>query len=107
MRRLGRLVATGTRRPPTTFASTEMAPGAHRQFKSRGGKDAVVNALHLCGWGNHTGCHGVAHSAEGNELGWSCNSWEDPATKPVLYRGVMCWLTPDGRVVDVKPNPVF
>jgi hypothetical protein len=30
-----------------------------------------------------------------------------PALIPVLYRGVMSWLTPDGRVVDVKPEPDF
>jgi hypothetical protein len=57
--------------------------------------------------GNAVGCHGVAHSAEGHELGWSCNSWQDPAHVPILYRGVMSWLTPDGSVVDVKPEPDF
>lgn len=79
----------------------------HRQFKSRGGKDILVNALHLCGWGNHTGCHGVAHSAEGGELGWSVNSWENPALKPVLYRGVLRWLTDYGPPTDVEPEPTF
>jgi hypothetical protein len=79
----------------------------HRQFASRGGRSTVENGLHLCGWGNHTGDHGVAHSAEGHELGWSVHSWDKPALVPVLYRGVMSWLTPDGRVVDVKPDPIF
>jgi hypothetical protein len=81
----------------------------HRKYASRQGKSEVVNALHVCGMGNvlGAGCHGVAHSAEGHELGWSVHSWDDPALVPVLYRGVMSWLTPDGRVVDVKPDPIF
>lgn len=79
----------------------------HRKYRSRGGQHTVENALHLCGWGNHTGCHGVAHSAEGHELGWSVHSWSDPAHVPVLYRGTLMWLTPDGRVVDVGPEPSF
>ena len=85
-------------------AATEMH---HRRLKSRGGQNAVENGLHLCGWGNHTGCHGTAHSGEGHELGWSVNSWADPKLVPVLYRGVMSWLTDDGRVVDVGPEPNF
>jgi hypothetical protein len=87
--------------------ATEATEIHHRKYRSRGGGNEVANLIHLCGWGNHTGCHGVAHSAEGGELGWSCNSWTDPALTPVLYRGVMSWLTPDGRVVDVKPDPLF
>jgi hypothetical protein len=85
----------------------------HRLFKSRGGGHDVVNLLGLCGGagglsgGNHSGCHGIAHSAEGHELGLSVHSWDKPALVPVLYRGVMSWLTPDGRVVDVGPEPSF
>ena len=79
----------------------------HRKYRSRGGGHEVSNLIYLCGWGNHTGDHGVAHSAEGHELGWSVHSWDNPAHVPVLYRGVMSWLTPDGRVVDVKPDPIF
>jgi hypothetical protein len=81
----------------------------HRKYASRGGKSEIVNALHLCGMGNvlGAGCHGVAHSAEGHELGWSVNSWGNPALTPVLYQGELAWLTNDGRTVDVKPEPVF
>lgn len=79
----------------------------HRKYRSRGGGHEVSNLIHLCGWGNHTGCHGTAHSAEGHELGWSVNSWDDPAHKAVLYRGVMRWLTPDGRAEPVGEEPVF
>lgn len=85
----------------------------HRKYKSRGGGHEVSNLLALCGGpsglagGNHSGCHGVAHSGEGHELGWSAHSWEDPALVPVLYRGELRWLTSDGRAVDVKPDPDF
>ena len=74
----------------------------HRKFKSRGGKNELVNALHLCGWGNHTGCHGEAHTdPERTVDGWSVNSWDDPRSKPVLYRGRWVFLLPDGGVADV------
>lgn len=72
----------------------------HRKYKSRGGKDEVVNLLHLCGWGNHTGCHGVAHSTRGHELGWSVNSWADPADVAVTFAdGIDRELKPDGSRV--------
>lgn len=81
----------------------------HRQYLSRGGGHEVSNLFHCCGLGNiqTAGCHGTAHSGEGHELGWSVNSWADPKLVPVLYRGVMSWLTDDGRVVDVGPEPNF
>jgi hypothetical protein len=81
----------------------------HRKYVSRGGKSEIVNALHLCGMGNvlGAGCHGVAHSAEGHELGWSVNSWADPALTPVLWRGGMSWLTTDGRVEPAGLEPNF
>lgn len=58
----------------------------HRQYRSRGGRHEVVNLLHLCGSGNHTGCHGTAHTAMGAEAGWSVHSWATPAEVPVNYR---------------------
>jgi 5-methylcytosine-specific restriction endonuclease McrA len=79
----------------------------HRKYRSRGGGHEVSNLIYLCGWGNHTGCHGVAHSAEGHELGWSVNSWGNPQLSPVHYRGEQTWLTTDGRAVPVKPEPDF
>lgn len=81
----------------------------HRKYRSRLGKHEVENLVALCGMGNvkSAGCHGVAHSGEGHELGWSVHSWDDPALIPVLYRGVLSWLTRDGRVVDVGPEPNF
>lgn len=85
----------------------------HRKYKSRGGGHEVSNLLALCGGaggvpgGNFAGCHGVAHSAEGHELGWSVNSWGDPALTPVLYRGVMSWLTDQGEAVPVGNDHKF
>ena len=59
----------------------------HRKYKSRGGKDTTANCLHLCGWGNHTGCHGLAHSANPPE-GWAVHSWDIPTIAPAaLARG--------------------
>lgn len=68
----------------------------HRQYLSRGGGHELSNLFHCCGVGNSAGCHGTAHSGEGHELGWSVNSWGDPKLTPVLYRGVLVYLTPDG-----------
>src|SRR5690554_5398469 len=51
----------------------------HRQYRSRGGEDVIQNALLLCGWGNHTGCHGIAHTAVGEARGWSVRSGFNPA----------------------------
>ena len=74
----------------------------HRQFLSRGGVHAAWNLIHLCGMGNTSGgCHGKAHGGDGEALGWSVHSWDDPQHVPVLYRGVEKWLTGWGSAVDV------
>ncbi len=81
----------------------------HRQYKSRGGKDTIQNALLLCGWGNNANqgwCHGTAHNdPEAVISGWSVASWDSPANKPVLYRGAWVflldrepWIEPMGEV---------
>jgi hypothetical protein len=57
----------------------------HIQYRSRGGSETLENALHLCGWGNHTGCHGVAHSGRAGEAkGWSVRTGFKPGVVPVL-----------------------
>lgn len=74
----------------------------HRLYKSRGGNHALENLLHLCGWGNHTGCHGVAHSGvKGDLLGWAIHMGGDPLLVPVMYRGVKSFLLADGEVQPV------
>ena len=64
----------------------------HRKFRSRGGTHDPSNLIHLCGFGNHTGCHGIAHSERGHELGWSVHSWDEPARVPVRYPDGSWWL---------------
>lgn len=57
----------------------------HRQYRSRSGSDVASNLLDLCGWGNHTGCHGVAHSKRGHDLGLSVHSWDSPDAVAVVH----------------------
>ena len=79
----------------------------HRKFRSRGGGHNIENLLHLDGWGNHTGCHGLAHSGE-PPVGLAVHAWEDERLIPVAdSAGVLWWLTRDGRRVLVDPDPEF
>lgn len=73
----------------------------HRRYKSRGGGHEVSNLFHVCGRGNHTGCHGKAHKgAEG--LGWSVKSGAfAPSVIPVWYQGSWVQLDDDGSVTPV------
>lgn len=69
----------------------------HRKYRSRGGGHEAANLLRVCGWGNHTGCHGKAHTdKDALDNGWSVASGDDPASRRVLYRGVWMLLTADG-----------
>lgn len=85
----------------------------HRKYLSRGGTHKLDNLLHLCGGaaglpgGNHSGCHGVAHSTAGHEVGWSVHSWDDPAHVLVTYRGVEMWLTLWGSVKEAGREVPF
>ena len=80
----------------------------HRKYRSRGGTHNLDNLLHLCGGasglpgGNHSGCHGIAHSLKGHDLGWSVHSWDDPGDVPAEYRGRPAWLTLWGSATDTK-----
>lgn len=63
----------------------------HCQYRSKGGPEVASNGLHLCGSGNHTGCHGDAHGGKAAEaIGWSIRSGFDPLLVPKL-------LVVDGR----------
>lgn len=74
----------------------------HRLYRSRGGDHSIVNLLDLCGWGNHSGCHGIAHSGvKGDQLGWAIHMGGNPVLVPVMYRGVLSFLLPLGRVEPV------
>ena len=79
----------------------------HRKFRSRGGDNSIENLLHLCGWGNHTGCHGAAHGGGTEEerlraIGWAVKPDETPADVVLLYRGKVRYLTEDGDVINQK-----
>jgi len=78
----------------------------HRKFRSRGGQHTASNLVALCGWGNHTGCHGKAHSAE-PPRGWALRSWQTPDLEPFLSFEGLVWLTVDGRRVLVGEEPNF
>lgn len=71
----------------------------HRKYLSRGGRHNPSNLLHLCGWGNHTGCHGKAHTDEGAKLGWSVTGSADESKVVVMYRNIPVKLQDDGSVV--------
>jgi hypothetical protein len=69
----------------------------HRKFRSRGGRHIMSNLVALCGWGNHTGCHGWAHtSPEAREQGYAIPSWvEETWEVPLLVpspSGVKRWV---------------
>lgn len=81
----------------------------HVQYRSRGGAGTAGNGLLLCGSGNHSGCHGLAHSAEGEVRGWAVRSHDEPSQVPrwaarfsqyvlmtdsglvIAARGLGCW----------------
>lgn len=83
----------------------------HRKYRSRGGRHDASNLVMLCGWGNHTGCHGRAHGAEAGDLeaaeraGMTLPSGADPALVPIrsVVFGIEEWLLPDGDVVFDRP----
>ena len=68
----------------------------HRRYRSRGGAHTASNLVALCGWGNHTGCHGWAHSdALAPAWGLSVASWGDPAAVPFWCPWRASWQLPD------------
>lgn len=73
----------------------------HRQYLSRGGTHDVHNLIHLCGFGNTSGCHGFAHrdgEPSGLSIGRGFRSW----LIPVLYRGSWVRLDDDGTVQRIS-----
>lgn len=75
----------------------------HRINRSQQGAYVLSAALDCCGSGT-TGCHGAIHAgpARAYRNGWSVRSWDDPLTKPVLYRGRMVLLDNEGTII---PSP--
>lgn len=85
----------------------------HRLYRSRGGRHNASNLVMLCGWGNHTGCHGRAHGADPGDLdaaeraGMTLRTGQDPEQieiRSVVF-GIPQWLLPDGDVVLERPAP--
>lgn len=68
----------------------------HRLYKSRGGRGNLANAFALCGFGNASGCHGRAHTGEGEKLGWSVPRWASPEQWPA-FRFEAGWVLLDNE----------
>lgn len=86
----------------------------HRLYRSRGGGHDASNLVMLCGWGNHTGCHGRAHGAEPGDTdaairaGMTLPSGADPEAVEIrsVVFGIPMWLLPNGDVVFDRPAPI-
>lgn len=84
----------------------------HCQYRSRSGPSTPGNALHLCGWGNTSGCHGVAHDGtKGEVLGWSIRSGHDPLEVPrrIVLNFTKVWALFDdegGRTIITEQDAV-
>lgn len=68
----------------------------HRRFLSRQGRHNIANLLHLCGRGNHTGCHGIAHKGGAPE-GWAISRHDirTEAEIPYADEDGRLWLLDD------------
>lgn len=80
-----------------TYARLELH---HRVYRSRGGAHTAGNLVAVCGWGNHTGCHGWAHDGlDAERAGFSLRSWvSTPSLVPVKMRapgGMYRWFLLD------------
>lgn len=52
----------------------------HRKPRSQGGEHTVENLVALCGMGNTSGCHGLAHTHTDRYVkGWLVKRGDDPA----------------------------
>lgn len=68
----------------------------HRKYRSRGGAHSASNLVALCGWGNHTGCHGWAHTeALAVDWGVSLHSWDDHETARLWSPRLGAWIVLD------------
>lgn len=77
---------------------TVKAGGRHRQARIE--HDRLSNVLHLC---RH--CHDWATSRadqEAYDIGLCLREYQKPALEPVMYRGQLCLLTNDGRVLNCE-----
>ncbi len=78
----------------------------HRRFLSRGGRHNLANLLALCGWGNHAGCHGIAHQGHA-PAGWAISRHERRHESQVPFvdlGGRSWWLDDQGGKHDRPQN---
>jgi len=71
----------------------------HRKNRSQGGTWAASNLLDVCGSGT-TGCHGRItddHDGTAHRNGWTCKSFENPATTPCTTRNGRVRLLDNGE----------
>jgi hypothetical protein len=68
----------------------------------------VANALHVCGFGNLSGCHGDIHGEPvwAKDRGYTVESHQDPASTPVLRRGEWVLLDSQGGWEPVNPETI-
>lgn len=87
------------------FAPTELH---HRRFRGRGGKHTISNLVALCGWGNHTGCHGRAHGPNA-PAGWAISQHEKRRDVHVAFDSFegLVHLTDAGHRDPAHTDPPF
>jgi hypothetical protein len=73
----------------------------HRKYRSRGGEDTVSNLLHLC-----LEHHLQAHTAIGEQAGWSIRSGHKPERVPYFrkFDGTWWLLSEGGEPEAVHPT---
>ena len=79
----------------------------HRRTLARGGMHNLANLLHLCGSGNHSGCHGLAHSGDAPE-GWLISRWDTRAEEyiPFTDHGLNEWQLHDAGGKTLQPSRI-
>lgn len=83
----------------------------HRKARGQGGDNSLPNLILLCGSATSPGCHLLCEQRdrEMNARGYWLESWQDPASEPVMLHsasgsGVTVWLTPDGGYAFEAPT---
>jgi hypothetical protein len=71
--------------------------GRHGEAKER--HDRLSNLIHAC-----RRCHEwvTSRDVEAKDDGLRLDEWQSPPAEPVLYRGVLSYLTDDGRVLSYE-----
>lgn len=85
----------------------------HRLARGQGGDNSLSNLIVLCGSATSPGCHLKCEQRdrEIQAQGYWLESWQDPATEPVMVHGehgggVTVWLLPDGAYGFEAPGEI-